>query len=359
MSVIKRARHFLIALLTPWALTVLAEEPKPATQAELRASVERAIPLLTKGAVGHREQRNCFACHNQGIPILALTTAREHGFKVDEEELQRQYKYIQEFLGRNKAEYREGKGQGGQADTAGSALMALELGKWQSDEVTAAVTEYLLLHQGDSDHWSGASGRPPSEGSPFTTTFVSLRGLNAFQSEAQKERAAKRKEQAGKWLQAATPKDHEDRVFRLWGLHAAGAKPEDLSAAVKALVARQREDGGWSQVDAKVEFKRTDDKVETFEPQSDAYATGSALVALHLAGGMKATEPVYERGLAWLLKSQLEDGSWHVKSRSKPFQKYFETGFPHKEDQFISSAGSAWAATALALACEKGTATAP
>src|SRR6476469_4787498 len=100
MSVIKRARHFLIALLTPWALTVLAEEPKPATQAELRASVERAIPLLTKGAVGHREQRNCFACHNQGIPILALTTAREHGFKVDEEELQRQYKYIQEFLGR-------------------------------------------------------------------------------------------------------------------------------------------------------------------------------------------------------------------------------------------------------------------
>src|SRR5436190_9515734 len=155
----KRTTRLVIVIFASWAISAQAEEPKPAAaEANLRAAVERAIPLLTKGAVGHREQRNCFACHNQGIPILALTTAREHGFKVDEEELQRQYKYIQEFLGRNRAEYLQGKGQGGQADTAGSALMALELGKWQPDEVTSAVAEYLLQHQADSDHWSGASG---------------------------------------------------------------------------------------------------------------------------------------------------------------------------------------------------------
>lgn len=328
-----------------------ADEPLPVvvSQADLQAAVQKAIPLITKGAVGHREQRACFACHNQGTPILALTTARAHSFTVDEEELGRQYKFIQEFLGRNRELYLQGKGQGGQADTAGSALLALELGKWQPDETTSAVAEYLLLYQAESDHWSGASSRPPSEGSPFTSTFVSLRGLAAFQTEAQKERAEKRKKQAGEWLLKATAKDNEDRVFRLWGLHAAGAKPEEIEAAAKELVSKQRKDGGWSQIDAPLEIKRDGDKAETIEPHSDAYATGSALVVLHLAGGMKSTDAAYQRGLAFLLKSQRADGSWHVKSRSKPFQKYFETGFPHKEDQFISSAATSWAVTAMAL----------
>jgi hypothetical protein len=42
-----------------------------------------------------------------------------------------------------------------------------------------------------------------------------------------------------------------------------------------------------------------------------------------------------------------------VTSRSKPFQQYFETGFPHGKDQFISSHASSWAVVSLALACEK------
>lgn len=328
----------------------LAEEPAAVVApADLEAAVKRAIPLITKGAVGHREQRTCFACHNQGLPILALVTARARGFTVDEEELSRQYKFIQEFLGRNKAEYLQGKGQGGQADTAGSALMALELGKWERDETTSAVAEYLLLHQADRDPWSGASIRPPSEGSPFTTTFASLRGLAAFQTEAQKERVEKRKKQAREWLLKATAKDHEDRVFRLWGLQAAGAQPEEIAAAAKELISKQREDGGWSQIDAPIEIKREGDKTEKIEPASDPYATGSALVALHQAGEMNTMDTAHQRGLAYLLKSQKPDGSWHVKSRSKPFQKYFETGFPYEKDQFISSAATSWAVTAMAL----------
>ena len=56
--------------------------------------------------------------------------------------------------------------------------------------------------------------------------------------------------------------------------------------------------------------------------------------------------------MRYLLKTQQPDGTWHVVTRSKPIQKYFETGFPHGKDQFISSAASAWAATALGLAIE-------
>jgi hypothetical protein len=38
-----------------------------------------------------------------------------------------------------------------------------------------------------------------------------------------------------------------------------------------------------------------------------------------------------------------------VKSRSEAFQPYFESGFPHGKDQWISAAGTSWAITALAL----------
>ena len=86
---------------------------------------------------------------------------------------------------------------------------------------------------------------------------------------------------------------------------------------------------------------------------SDAYATGSALVALCLAGGLATDEPAYRRGVAFLLREQRADGSWLVKSRSKPFQPYYESGFPHGNDQFISMAATSWAVTALALTCPK------
>jgi hypothetical protein len=39
-----------------------------------------------------------------------------------------------------------------------------------------------------------------------------------------------------------------------------------------------------------------------------------------------------------------------VVSRSKPFQTYFESGYPHGKDQFISIAAAGWSTAALALA---------
>ena len=53
--------------------------------------------------------------------------------------------------------------------------------------------------------------------------------------------------------------------------------------------------------------------------------------------------------LSYLLATQRPDGTWYVRSRSRPFQIYFESGFPHGKDQFISMAASGWATTALAL----------
>jgi hypothetical protein len=47
---------------------------------------------------------------------------------------------------------------------------------------------------------------------------------------------------------------------------------------------------------------------------------------------------------------QQEDGSWFVRSRAMTFQPYFDAGFPHGFDQWISAAGTSWATLALSLA---------
>jgi hypothetical protein len=70
---------------------------------------------------------------------------------------------------------------------------------------------------------------------------------------------------------------------------------------------------------------------------------------LREAGALPETSPAYKRGIAFLLKTQLEDGSWYVKSRAMPFQPFFESGFPHGHDQWVSMAASNWATMALAL----------
>jgi hypothetical protein len=53
-----------------------------------------------------------------------------------------------------------------------------------------------------------------------------------------------------------------------------------------------------------------------------------------------------------LLTTQKPDGSWHVKTRAMGFQPYFESGYPHGHDQWISAAGGGWATMALALTAE-------
>ena len=90
---------------------------------------------------------------------------------------------------------------------------------------------------------------------------------------------------------------------------------------------------------------------------SDAYATGQALVALHQAGNVPDASIAYRNGIKFLLKTQFKDGSWLVISRARGTQPYFESGFPHGTNQFISAAGTAWATSALSPVLEGKTVT--
>ncbi len=97
-------------------------------------------------------------------------------------------------------------------------------------------------------------------------------------------------------------------------------------------------DGGWAQTEYR---------------SSDAYATGEALYALR-AAGVSTDSRAYRRGVRYLLQTQLDDGSWWVRTRALPTQNHFESGFPHGADQFISAAATHWATQALLLTLPDG-----
>ena len=103
---------------------------------------------------------------------------------------------------------------------------------------------------------------------------------------------------------------------------------------VTLLLKQQHEDGGWSQLG---------------NGASDAYASGQVIAALLGTGAARPGDESIRRGIDYLLGLQKKDGSWHVASRSKAFQEYFESGFPHQKDQFISVSASSWATMALVL----------
>jgi len=68
------------------------------------------------------------------------------------------------------------------------------------------------------------------------------------------------------------------------------------------------------------------------------------------SGSVAAADRAYRAGLAFLLRTQIDDGSWPVESQAVPIQAYFESGFPYGVNQWVSAAATAWATTALALA---------
>jgi len=86
---------------------------------------------------------------------------------------------------------------------------------------------------------------------------------------------------------------------------------------------------------------------------SDAYETGLSLWALTSAVPLSVDSAAYRRGVDYLMQTQENDGSWHVRSRAFGFQPYFESGFPHGQDQWISMAATAWSAMALMPAAER------
>lgn len=318
-----------------------AAEPTPEA---VRKAVSKAIPRLWDGIDGHTEKRGCFTCHNHGVPLVALGIARDRGFDIDAKKLAKQaefglkhYEDMRERIAKGTGPgggVTGGASAGGGVDNTGYAAFAFSALGVKRNKTTDLLAEYTLAANAGTGPWPSRANRPPTEASTFATTYFAMHTLREYGKQADGEKIEARIATVREWLLKTPAKDTEDRAFRLLGLWLVGGTAKELEPIRKELLDTQAADGGFAQA-------------EKMEP--DAYATGSALYALHLSRTLKVTDPAYRKGLTFLWKTQKDDGSWHVKTRSKPVQKYFESGFPHEKDQFISCAATGWAAAALAF----------
>jgi ankyrin repeat protein len=313
-----------------------AEIPPPARGgiSDARVSLTRSLARLMDVAPRFREQATCISCHHNAMPALAAATARRKGIEIDEVRARKNLDDILTFFKSNAPRMMLGDpAVGGEALTTGYAQMALLAERQPLDRVTATMTHWLLARQMPDGRWLGNGlNRPPSEYSTISHTAIAAGGLRAYPLPGRQSETAESLRRARQWLLAAGPKSAEERGMRLMGLVWTDAPQPRVAAAMKEIRDRQEPGGGWSQ------FART-------EP--DAYATGLSLYALHVAG-VPATDQTFRRGIAFLLGSQYQDGSWLVKTHSFPVQRYFESGFPFGRHQWISAAGTSWASLAIA-----------
>lgn len=288
----------------------------------VREAATRAVRLVDRTSASFLTTRTCFTCHTQTLSAMVLRDAREVGIEIDEANFKRQYQRAIEDM------------TGTRVDTKGHMLWALDIGQYAPDDKTEAIVESILNIQKHHGAWTTTVDRPPAEVSNFKTNYVALRGLNRYGTAKQRQAIATRATAVKTWLESANAVDTEDQVFRLRLAHELKLPSDKLDRFVQRLLSEQEADGGWAQ---------------NRQMKSDAYATGSVLVALREAGGLSCQHSAWLRGLGYLLRTQKPDGSWHVVSRAKPLMEYFESGFPHGKDQFISALATGWATEALLM----------
>jgi len=307
--------------------TVTADEDPEALR-----GVERGLRVLTRGAREYPEHRQCFACHHQTLPLLALTAAHRLDLPRQTALEQELVAFVRQSFENRVDELTAGEGIGGKALTVGYALWTLRLAGAPADDLTSAMVAYLLKTQSVEGAWELHAIRPPAEESVVLESVLAAAGIRHFGGNSQRAEGEAAVQRTRDWLARQTTVLHEDRVARAWSVALLGTTGEDAPSARLPLLQTQHPDGSWAQ---------------TAGAAGDAYATATALYALLESGLTPGEEPI-RRGVAFLRQSQAEDGSWHVATRATPVQVFFDNGDPGGRDQFISMLATGWATAVLA-----------
>ena len=279
----------------------------------------------------------CISCHNQSLPAVAVKLASDRGIVVDRT-------LAAHPTSATLAMWTQGREQlllgdinavPGFVANVPYGLFGLAEEGIDASPVIDTVIVGLAASQNRDGSWFIGDMRPPiGDLSALSFTALAVRGLDRYSPPGRRAEMQKRIARARDFIRRTEPASTQDEVFKLLGLLWSKAPAGEVARASQRLVKLQRPEGGWAQM-------------LTMTP--DAYATGQSLYALHLAG-VAPSSPAYQRGVQYLLRTQLDDGTWFVRSRAFGFQPSFDAGFPHGRDQFISAAATAWAAIALAYA---------
>jgi N-acyl-D-amino-acid deacylase len=278
--------------------------------ADIRAAVAKSVTLLENTAPKFFPKTGCISCRNVSIPLMALTEARRRGYSVNLSSTQLLFKQTVAAFRAERERVLSGVcGLVGRAPTGTYGLISLHGERYPADALTDAIACCIAINQDPDGHWfSGLDTRPPlSAESSISDTARSVRVMNLYTALALAHGAETKAARARAYLLAAKPWSGDDYAYRLLGPFWTGASTDQIQAAARDLMAQQRSEGGWAQ-----------------NPymSSDAYETGLSLWALTSAVPLLADSAAYCRGVDYLMRTQENDGSWHVRSRAFGFQPF-------------------------------------
>jgi ankyrin repeat protein len=314
--------------------------PAPLDSDAIRAAINRALPPLQvtsleskKAFVRHASHQDCTSCHQQFLPMTALGLAKKQQASINpgaEQQLIAMVRHgdLRVEMGWQALFHPE------PVHSVGYMLLAEAAEELPADASTDAWVYHLSVIQGAEGEWYNNLPRPPIQTGDIGATALAIHALQRYPLPGHKAQFTRQVDHARQWLWNAKPENTEGRVYQLLGLAWAGEPAAKLSELAHALVGEQRADGGWAQLPGMA---------------SDPYATGQTIYALRVAAGVKKSNPAMDRGLQYLLATQLDDGTWYVRRRAFPFQPTMTSGFPHGRDSWISAAASSWAIMALSL----------
>ena len=310
--------------------------PTRPTRAMTQKAAERGLAFLEKDAVKWRDERKCASCHQGVMTVWALCEAKYSGYPVQGDSLAETVKWTKERLA-DIDKPRDTRPGWSMVNTPAVYLSVMAQAIPRQDALSAdelnRIAGHLQRHQESNGSWAWslapAQNRPPPVFE--SDEVVTLMGCMALgphvQADADNKSAARvSRDKASAWLGRNEPNDTtQAAAFRLLLKLREGKRSRDFKRDITVFMSRQNKDGGWGQIK---------------DLPSDAYATGQALYALNLLG-VKNNHTAVQRGVAYLIAGQKEDGSWPMTSRAQPGASPFKNPVP------ITYFGSAWATLGL------------
>lgn len=342
----------LPVILTMTTALAVADEPAPLSDApptteQVQQAVERSLVFLEKSAADWMKGNNqvgqdhgrpilvpgkqaaCASCHHVPMTVWCLTEAKKRGLVVKDKTLDRFRQWSLTPYLKDPALQPFAQDKFGGAKTSlntiylSVSLFAAQALDEQATEALQKFAAHLLAKQEADGSWkSGRTGYEPPIGD--NNEVLTMQAVLVLSSADQRGLApdgwTKGRDRALAWLQKTKPGDSNQALNLRTQIAQRFGKPADLPPLLKQILEQQQPDGGWSQVK---------------DRPSDALATGQTLYVLaQLGHDVRKAE--MQRGLAFLTRTQLQDGSWWIPSRDKG-----------RKGLAISHYGSGWATLGL------------